>query len=140
MIDWFRGKYSFLSNFYKAPVVFDDVLYPSVENAYQAAKTLDINVREYFVNCTAVDAKRSKVILRPDWDLVKVSIMYDLVYQKFFRHIDLRNQLLSTGNIELIEGNYWGDTFWGICRGKGDNYLGRILMQVRSEMMKLAGE
>jgi len=140
MIDWFRGKYSFLSNFYKAPVVFDDVLYPSVENAYQAAKTLDINVREYFVNCTAVDAKRSKVILRPDWDLVKVSIMYGLVYQKFFRHIDLRNQLLSTGNIELIEGNYWGDTFWGICRGKGDNYLGRILMQVRSEMMKLAGE
>ena len=46
----------------------------------------------------------------------------------------LRAKLLATGDAELIEGNYWHDTFWGMCNGKGENHLGRLLMEVRSEL------
>jgi predicted NAD-dependent protein-ADP-ribosyltransferase YbiA (DUF1768 family) len=35
----------------------------------------------------------------------------------------------------LIEENTWGDTFWGICKGQGENHLGRLLMQIRDELL-----
>ena len=66
---------------------------------------------------------------------MRIDIMTALVTQKFNRHIDLRKKLLATGDEELIEGNWWGDTFWGVCRGKGDNHLGKILMEVRSKLI-----
>ena len=49
----------------------------------------------------------------------------------------LRQQLLDTGDAELVEGNSWNDTFWGVSArtGKGKNWLGRLLMQVRGEMV-----
>lgn len=45
----------------------------------------------------------------------------------------LRKLLLDTGNAKLIEGNTWNDTFWGVCRGKGQNNLGLILQKLRAE-------
>ena len=42
--------------------------------------------------------------------------------------------LLATGKATLVEGNSWGDTFWGVCRGKGKNMLGKILMRVRKRL------
>jgi predicted NAD-dependent protein-ADP-ribosyltransferase YbiA (DUF1768 family) len=58
-----------------------------------------------------------------------------LVRQKF-REPKLRELLAGTRNAELIEGNYWGDRFWGVYvgDGKGENHLGKILMQVREEV------
>ena len=47
---------------------------------------------------------------------------------------ELGNKLLETGNQELVEGNTWGDIFWGVCNGKGQNWLGKILMMVRDEI------
>ena len=47
---------------------------------------------------------------------------------------EYRQRLLDTGDRELIEGNTWGDRFWGVCRGEGENKLGRILMRVRDEL------
>lgn len=60
--------------------------------------------------------------------------MHDIVRAKFEQNPDLRQKLLSTGSEELIEGNTWGDTFWGVCKGSGQNWLGRILMFVRDEV------
>jgi predicted NAD-dependent protein-ADP-ribosyltransferase YbiA (DUF1768 family) len=60
--------------------------------------------------------------------------MEDLVRLKFTTHPDLCERLLTTGDAELIEGNSWNDTFWGVCRGKGRNELGKVLMKVRSEL------
>lgn len=61
--------------------------------------------------------------------------MSGLVRQKFnHRYPELRTKLLSTGDLEIIEGNHWGDTFWGVCNGTGENHLGRILMQVREDL------
>jgi predicted NAD-dependent protein-ADP-ribosyltransferase YbiA (DUF1768 family) len=56
--------------------------------------------------------------------------MEDILMRKF-AHLELRGLLLATGDAHLEEGNWWGDYFWGVCKGKGENNLGKILMKVR---------
>lgn len=139
MIDSFSGEYRFLSNFYQAEVEFEGMMYPSTEHAYQAAKTLDLKSRAMFQGGTAGQAKRlgQVIILRDDWtnDNVKISVMYAVLLDKFTRHQDLRKQLIATSPNELIEGNTWNDTFWGVCDGKGKNWLGKLLMSIRQEII-----
>lgn len=134
-IDSFQGQYRWLSNFWPANVFLDGRLFPSVENAYQAAKTHP-SARGQFLRCTPGDAKRlgRKCQVRGDWEQVRLDVMLDLVRQKFCAGSELGSRLTGTGSAELIEGNTWGDTFWGVCRGVGDNNLGKILMCVRSEI------
>lgn len=131
----FQGSYRFLSNFYPASVYYDRRKYRTVEHAYQAAKTLDMQSREMIYNsATPAEAKRlgKLVSIRENWNDIKIFTMFDLVYQKFYVHEELGILLLKTKDFQLIEGNNWNDTFWGVCQGKGSNYLGQILMQVRS--------
>ncbi len=132
----FQGVNRFLSNFWPADVVLDEEVYPSVEHAYQAAKTLDKRKRKDVLRMTPAQCKKfgKGLKIREDWDQVKLDIMYDLVRQKF-QHSHLKTKLLETTG-ELREGNTWGDTFWGICRGQGENHLGKILMRVREELSK----
>lgn len=134
MIDTFRGDYAFLSNFYRAKVQLGQLYFPSVENAYHAAKTINVKERAQFIYCSAKRAKQlgRKITLRNDWANIKLQIMENLVLQKFTHHLVLKNKLLNTGNVELIEGNWWNDTFWGVCKGQGENHLGKILMKVRT--------
>ena len=134
IIDTFDGEYRFLSNFYSVIIEMDGKSYPSVEHAYQAAKTTDKDQRTIFAsNITAGRAKRmgSKLNLRSDWNDVKINIMKSLIFYKFSKHLNLQKLLLDTGTAHLVEGNGWGDTFWGVCKGKGENHLGKILMDVR---------
>jgi len=136
-IERFTGDYDFLSNFHPSPIEVDGILYPTVEHAFQAAKTFVLEEKQGIAAAaTPGRAKRMgrKVQLRPDWEHVKVGIMEELVRLKFATHADLREKLLATGNAELIEGNNWNDTFWGVCRGRGRNELGLILMKLRSEL------
>lgn len=131
----FDGIYRFLSNFHPVMVKLDGETYPSTEHAYQAAKSLDPAYRAGFLTCTATEAKRRgrRAVLRADWEQVKIGVMLDLLRQKFAHETELAALLDQTGDRELIEGNWWGDTFWGVCRGKGQNHLGKLLMQVRAE-------
>lgn len=137
-IDSFSGEYRFLSNFYPSVIVGgyrgDNVVAPSVEHAYQAFKAERKADRDRILLAgSAAIAKRMgrTVKLRPDWEEVKLRIMTNLVRTKFLQNPALGDKLLATGDEELIEGNHWGDTFWGVCRGEGENHLGRILMEVR---------
>ena len=137
VIDRFDGGYGFLSNFHPSPIEVNGILYPTVEHAFQAAKTKDPDEKRALAQvATPGGAKRRgrKVTLRPDWDQVKVGIMEELVRLKFTAHPELRAQLLATGDAELVEGNTWNDRFWGVCRGEGENHLGLILMKIRSEL------
>ena len=136
-IDRFTGDYDFLSNFHPSPIEVDGVTYPTVEHAFQAAKTSIPEEKQAVAAATTPgSAKRlgRKVQLRPDWEEVKVGIMEDLVRLKFTTHADLRAQLLATGDAELVEGNNWNDRFWGVCKGSGQNHLGKLLMKIRAEL------
>ena len=134
----FKGEYRFLSNFYPATVDYEGIRFPTVEHAFQAAKTLDKGERRRISKLgSAGEAKRAgrKVTLRRDWEKRKIEIMSDLVYQKFSNHSELREKLLDTGNAKLVEGNNWHDTFWGVdVVSGGENHLGKILMEVRAQL------
>lgn len=134
-IDSFQGAYRFLSNFWPAKVVLDGAEYSSVEHAYVAAKTTNKTARNDIADMTPGQAKRygRTLKLRPDWEKIKLTVMEDLVRQKF-KHPNLARLLQATDDAELVEGNTWGDTFWGVCKGQGQNHLGKILMRVRSEL------
>jgi len=136
MIGELTGKYRFLSNFWSCFIKLDGVTYPSVENAYQAAKCANTIDRAKFVDCKASEAKRmgKLVSLRKDWNEIKLDIMYELVKQKFVADYALRGKLLETGSQEIQEGNWWGDCYWGTVNGIGENHLGKILMRVRDEV------
>ncbi len=131
----FQGPTRWLSNFALCNIWLDGVLYPSTENAYQAAKTSSWEERLYFLDCTPAQAKKQGglVTMRPNWNEVKVGVMTDLTRQKF-KQEPYKSQLLATGNCKLVEGNVWGDTFWGVCKGVGENNLGKIIMAVREEL------
>ena len=136
-IDRFTGPYAFLSNFYIADVLgVDDTLYPSVEHAFQAAKATGRAERSRIRMAESPALAKylgQRVTLREDWDRHKRDVMLKLLRSKFTRHTALRTMLLDTGDAELIEGNTWNDTYWGVCAGVGENHLGRLLMQVRGE-------
>jgi ribA/ribD-fused uncharacterized protein len=139
MIDSFDGEYRFLSNFYLTEVEYEGMNFPSSENAFQAAKTLDTKLRQYFLSVTPSVSKRMgrALTLRPDWEKVKVEIMAELLDIKF-RDPVLRAKLLATGDQELVEGNWWHDTFWGVCNDKGENHLGKLLMELREKLTREA--
>jgi ribA/ribD-fused uncharacterized protein len=130
------GEYRYLSNFHNCPVQFDGVIYPSSENAYMAAKTLDLQQREQFETISPKDAKDlgRTIDLRPDWEIVKYDIMYKILFDKFSRNSDIRQKLLETGEKYLEETNHWGDRIWGVVDGVGKSALGKILMQIRSAL------
>ena len=133
-INMFRGKYHFLSNFHRSQLTYKGVRYQNAEAAFHAQK--DPSRAYQFKNLQPNEAKRlgRRVTLRKDWEDVKDTIMYGVVRQKFIENKTLAKRLLATGKIELIEGNWWNDTYWGVCEGKGQNKLGNILMKVRDEL------
>lgn len=135
VIDSFRGKHRFLSNFLVHAVHLDGAAYLSVEHAFQAAKTLDHTKRKPFqelMTCSEAKHLGRRLPLRADWESVKDRVMLALLREKFAG--SLKDDLLATGKAKLIEGNTWGDTYWGVCRGEGMNMLGLLLMQVRHEL------
>ena len=137
MITNFREKYFFLSNFYPVRVEYEGRVFPSTEHAYQAQKCPQ-RAKEFNSDLTAGQAKRlgASVPIRSDWEEAKVQIMLDLLRKKFADGTLLATQLLFTADEELIEENSWGDTYWGVYNGVGQNKLGKLLMQVRDELIK----
>jgi ribA/ribD-fused uncharacterized protein len=133
-IESFKGEYRWLSNFWPVTVWYDGVDYRSVEHAYVAAKTDSLIIRALVREAeTAGKAKRlgRTFDVRPEWkDPFKIDTMRGLTWQKY-RDPELRKWLLATGEAEIIEGNTWGDTFWGVCDGVGQNNLGKIIMDTR---------
>lgn len=136
-VESFSGIFRFLSNFYSAPLMYRGIAYPTSEHAYQAAKTLNENSQmNISILGTPGEAKRygKTVKLRPDWDEVKLRIMTEIVCAKFMQNPSLKEKLLATDDIILEEGNSWGDTYWGTCKGKGENHLGQVLMDLRDSL------
>ena len=136
MIASFRGNNFFLSNFYNAPVTIDGITYPNNECAFQAQKCMDNSQKMAFTRCSASDAKHMgrRVTMRPDWNSIRVSVMQKSVDAKFAQNSQLAAMLKATGSEDLVEGNTWNDTFWGVCNGRGANNLGKCLMNTRNRL------
>ena len=152
MIESFSGRYNFLSNFYPAKIEHQGITYPTLEHYYVSMKVKNDQQIDgkyiTMIDCRELIAKMpnparvkqfGKIIkVRRDWDDVKLDIMLWGIREKF-KHTDLKDLLLSTGDQELVEGNSWHDNFFGVCScgsclGKGQNNLGKILMKVRDEL------
>lgn len=161
IIDSFKDEYAFLSNHYPSPVFIGeeiDILpdgwkYPTVEHAYQAAKTTSVLERYRVINApTPGLAKRlgRGVTLRSGWDEgpnpwdqgLKMKVMTHLIVQKFAAGTELAAKLIATGDVLLMEGNWWGDVYWGVIKDRmgrctiGQNRLG-IILQAQRKMLQL---
>lgn len=135
-ISYFDDEYAFLSNFYESPIEFDGKIYPTNEHAFQAAKSLSDEDKESIRNQPSPSRAKfagRKVKLRPDWEDVKLDIMYRICQEKF-KNPELKQKLLETKDKILVEGNTWDDDFWGKCSDNGQNNLGKILMRIRDEL------
>lgn len=142
----FDGEHAFLSNFFPQPIKLWGKRWPTSEHAYQAAKTLDAGEREK-IRLAGTPGKSKRmgrhIALRPDWESVKVGIMREVLRAKFAVP-DMRDRLLATGSARLVEGNTWNDRIWGMVQGRdgswqGQNLLGKLLMEIRTELRKDRG-
>lgn len=131
----FRGEYRWLSNFGESPIEVGGKSYATVEHFYQAMKATTVEEHEWVRTApTPGQSKRrgQKVEMVEDWEEIKLGVMEEGLRRKF-QIPELRKKLLRTGFQHLMEGNTWGDTFWGVHQGEGLNHLGRLLMDIREE-------
>jgi ribA/ribD-fused uncharacterized protein len=141
-IERFDGGFAFLSNFYSSPIIMPSwhpaagEVAPTVEHAFQAAKTEDANQARAILRAGSPGIAKQMgraVAIRPGWDEGRDVIMEALLRLKFAPGTVLAQQLISTGDKTLIEGNSWGDRYWGVCDGGGRNRLGELLMKIRAD-------
>lgn len=143
-----RSKnYSFLSNFYISEITIDGKVYYHVEGYYQSRKFVGINnsAIEHIRNVASPMACKkisSSYIMNEDrikeWTGgVRDIVMKQAVYSKFITNSELSKKLIETGDSILIENNP-SDSYWaGGKDGKGENKLGKILMEVRSLLQNI---
>lgn len=142
----FKNNLYFLSNFYPVDIIYKGQVYPSVEHAYQSAKTEDINIKRLFESrkLSAKQARAEGKQIHIDlsyWKDIKDSVMYELIRIKFLTYPELKDKLLNTRDSDLVEENWWHDNYWGNCicerckNKRGLNKLGNILLRVKSELM-----
>ena len=158
----FTGEHAFLSNFAVTPFRLPGQVteWPTAEHCFQAAKAPDhAGLKRVAAASTPAEAKRlgRSFALPANWEQVKRPVMMSIVLAKFMAegNARLRERLAETGRRLLVEGNTWGDMYWGAVlapedvhmfaplsagtqwpdgNGRvlaGQNWLGRILMMVR---------
>jgi ribA/ribD-fused uncharacterized protein len=140
----FFGEYKWLSNFHLCPVTYEGVVYPSSENAFQAAKFCP-ELRKPFETCTPREAKRlgRATKMTPEdvdeWNKRRSPVMLRILCNKFEKNRDLRDKivgLFSKGTMTYLEEtNWWNDTYWGVCNGKGQNELGLLLTETAMALL-----
>lgn len=137
VIDCFKGVWGVFSNPYPTAVLYEDILFPSSEHAYIAGKSTDMDFRRSLVDLPWQEAKRRgrATKLRAGWEAgLKLKVMEEVNLIKYTTNQFCYDKLMSTRGYELIEGNWWGDRYWGVCDGVGENHLGRILMKIRHQL------
>lgn len=154
VINCFHEEFAWLSNFFASPIEMpgETFVFATAEHAYQAAKCACVSDQAFIATLTTpgkAKRKAAKLQMREDWEdpvtcvingiqhvgiPKKVAVMLDIVTQKFVQNPELAELLIATGDAHIEEGNNWGDRFWGVCEGEGENWLGEILVSVRSNI------
>ena len=130
----FRGKHYYLSNFYVRDITCFGLTFKNNEAAFHAMKCPERASEFCDLDPSAAKKLGRQIQLRSDWEQVKEDVMYEVCRAKFMQNPDLKARLLSTGTVQLVEGNNWNDKEWGVCNGEGKNKLGKILMRIREEL------
>ena len=130
----FRGKHYYLSNFYERDITCFGLTFKNNEAAFHAMKCPERASEFCDLDPSAAKKLGRQIQLRSDWEQVKEDVMYEVCRAKFMQNPDLKARLLSTGTVQLVEGNNWNDREWGVCNGEGKNKLGKILMRIREEL------
>ena len=131
----FRNEYYFMSNMYECdirmPLNGAFHTFTCTEAAFQAHKCP--SRADEFTGISGRESKRlgQRVNLRADWEKVKIRIMAECLEAKFVQHPALERRLLAVEG-PIVEDNTWGDKFWGRCNGVGENWLGRLLEEIRN--------
>jgi N-glycosidase YbiA len=134
--------YGCFSNFSPHSIHLEGEIWATSEHYYQAQKfvgTQDCHLCQLIWQASSPElaaaiGRNPIYVVRRDWDSLKRSIMYKVVFTKFKSHPDLKHLLLGTGE-ELIVENSPTDHYWGCgSDGLGQNQLGKVLMQIRQEL------
>ena len=135
----FEGKWvkNWFSNMIECPITINDITYRSVENYYQAMKSLNVDEHKKIAVMTPSKSKyyTRSIKIREDWNDVKGLFMFKGLKEKF-NILEWKEKLLATGTDEIVEWNNWGDVYWGrsIYTLKGENHLGKLLMELRNSL------
>ncbi len=134
-----KGEHGSFSNFSRHGFELDGAYWPTSEHYFQAQKFAGtehvelIRLAKTPKQAATMGRDRARP-LRTDWEQVKIDVMRRGVLAKFTTHADIREILLATGDEEIVE-NAPGDYFWGSGKtGSGQNWLGRVLMNVRAAL------
>lgn len=137
--------YGAFSNLFPRPVEFEGRTYATSEHAYQAGKAAKPAVRDWILSAPtpslAAMAAHGLYVwdVVPNWADIKFDRMRAVLRAKFEQHADLKALLISTGEARLVEAgtvNNAVNRLWGEVEGKGQNMLGVMLMELRSEYAK----
>ncbi len=133
--------YGCFSNFSPHPIFVDGTTWPTSEHYFQAQKFEDGQYRFQIQTAKSpMDAahmgRNRDVPLRKNWEEIKVDVMRRALWAKVMQHAEVRETLLSTGDAVIIEHTK-NDTFWADGGdGSGENLLGRLWMEIRTELTK----
>lgn len=163
-IEFYRSNekpYGVFSNLYRSEIIVRGKKYPTVEHAYQSLKPSDPRVRDWLLSAPApslvalmahtlpsdgidpafIMGRTADALLgfhtRPGWSRLRYPWMMHCLRAKFAQNQQIRALLLSTGDSLIVEAGKINDDAgrrWGIVNGKGQNYLGRMLMRIRADM------
>ena len=136
-----NDPYYYFTNFYRASIELDGYVWPTTEHYFQAQKFFGTPYYDYIRSLPtpreAFQVSRlpqAAECVRGDWPRVKKQIMLKALRAKFIQDEQLRQLLLDTKDVDLVEhtrnDSYWGDG----GDGSGQNQLGKLLMQVRKEI------
>jgi ribA/ribD-fused uncharacterized protein len=135
-IKGFKDKYAFLSNMFPASFSENGVTFSCTESYYMGHKSGIASDLVRFSGLNGFSAKKlgKTVVLQDDWGTEKLIVMKRALILKFSQNPHLLEKLLATEDAYLEETNFHKDFFWGVCNGKGENFLGKLLMEVREEL------
>lgn len=144
VVYFYEQDFYVLSNFSAFTLMWNGYRYDTSEAAYHVMKFPDRPdvQREIATAISAHEAfkvaERNKALRRSDWDEVKVGIMREVLRAKVQQHEYVRRKLLATGDRKLIEDS-WRDGYWGWGPNRdGQNVLGCLWMEIRTELRQEA--
>lgn len=139
--------YGAFSNLFRRDIEFEGMIYPTAEHAYQAGKARRPEVRAWLLAAPtpALVAMAAHGLYQwdvvPDWATAKFNRMRAVLRTKFLQHVDLAELLLSTGDARLVEAATVDNPvnrLWGEVNGRGQNMLGTMLMELRTELKNVS--